>query len=108
MVFVSLTPKKNKNSKLSHDRLQVIEQQPHYFKHLKNVLEVHRLKAQSIDMRNKIRERQNRLNYTLELERIRGELSKTTPELRDDSIQRLKLRKEMLERLGAEAIQGIN
>ena len=108
MVFVSLTPKKNKNSKLSHDRLQVIEQQPHYFKHLKNVLEVHRLKAQSIDMRNKIRERQNRLNYTLELERINGILSQTSPALRHDSVANLKLRKQLLESLGAEAIQGIN
>ena len=108
MVFVSLTPKRKKNSSVSHNKIHAIQQLPHYFKHLKNMLEVHQIKAQSIDMRNNIIERQNRLNYTLELERINGILSQTSPGLRHDSVANLKLRKAVLESLGAEAIQGIN
>ena len=92
----------------THKRVQAIEQQPHYCKHVKNLLEERQSKVQSIDKRNQIIERQNRLNYTLELERINGILSQTTPGLRHDSIAHLKLRKSLLESLGAEAIQGIN
>ena len=85
-------------------RVSAIEQLPHYFKHLKNTLEAHRLKAQSINMRNQILERQNRLNYTLELERITGILSQTAPGLRHDSIEQLKRRKTLLEELGSIAV----
>ena len=89
----------------THKKVEAIEQQPHYFKHVKNLLEGHQSKAQSIDKRNQIIERQNRLNYTLELERINGILSQTTPGLRHDSIEHLKQRKKVLEDLGSVAVE---
>ena len=91
----------------THQKVHAIEQHPHYFKHVKDLLETRQTKAQSINMRNTIIERQNRLNYTLELERINGILSQTIPYLRDDSIDRLKRRKAMLESLGAIAVEGL-
>jgi hypothetical protein len=93
----------NYNSQLNYAMLQF----PHYFKHLKDTLEAHKLKEQSIVMRNQIKERQNRLNYTNELERIRGVLSQTNPQLRDESIELLKKRKTALENLGAKAVEGL-
>ena len=104
--------KKNKAPQVSLNSNQLhnfaMLQNPHYFSHLKQTLEVHKLKEQLTGMKNLIKERQNRLNYTNELERIRGILSQTTPNLREESIGHLKRRKQMLESLGAQAVESIN
>ena len=97
-------PKSNSTHKKSNE----IEQQPHYYNNVKNMLNARQVKAQSIDRRNKILESQNRINYTNELERIRGVLSQMNLALRDDSIERLKKRQAMLESLGAQIIDRIN
>ena len=49
----------------------------HYLKNLKDTLEAHQTKASSILFRKQLLEHQNKINYTTELSRIRGELSKT-------------------------------
>ena len=48
-----------------------------YFTHLKSQMEKHELRAKSFHFRRNLLERQKVANYTNELDRIMGELSKT-------------------------------
>ena len=78
----------------------------HYLKNLKDTLEAHQTKAASIMFRKQLMEHQNKVNYTTELSRIRGELSKTN--LPYQTKQELLDRKKRLEKLGAEIVDRIN
>lgn len=78
----------------------------HYLKNLKDVLEAHQTKAASILFRKQLMEHQNKMNYTTELSRIRGELSKTN--LPYQTRQELLERKKRLEKLGADIVDNIN
>jgi hypothetical protein len=80
---------------------KAIQNRMHYYKNLKDKLEINQTKVGLISLRNKWLEDQKRLNYTLEYERIRGELSKSN--LQGKTVERLNLRKSMLESLGATA-----
>jgi predicted GTPase len=75
---------------------------PHYFKHLKDMLEAHETKAKSINMRNQILDAQRRANYKNELSRIQGYLSEINPAIRHN-VDRLTRRKEELQGLISQA-----
>lgn len=77
----------------------------HQLKNLKNVLEAHQTKAASILFRKNLLEHQNKLNYTTELSRIRGELSRTN--LPYQTRQDLNARMERLKKLGGEIVDSI-
>ena len=78
----------------------------HYLKNLKDSLEAHQTKASSILFRKQLLEHQNKINYTTELSRIRGELSKTN--LPYQTRLELLERKKRLEKLGGEIVDRIN
>ena len=78
----------------------------HYLKNLKDTLEAHQTKASSILFRKQLLEHQNKINYTTELSRIRGELSKTN--LPYQTRLALLERKKRLEKLGGEIVDRIN
>lgn len=78
----------------------------HYLKNLKDTLEAHQTKASSILFRKQLLEHQNKINYTTELSRIRGELSKTN--LPYQTRLELLERKKRLEKLGGEIVDRIN
>ena len=78
----------------------------HYLKNLKDTLEAHQTKAASILFRKQVMEHQNKVNYTTELSRIRGELSKTN--LPYQTRLELLERKKRLEKLGGEIVDRIN
>ena len=77
----------------------------HHLKNLKNVLEAHQTKAASLLFRRQLLEHQNKVIYTNELSRIRGELSRTN--LPHQTRQELTDRVERLKKLGGEIVDRI-
>jgi len=74
-------------------------------KNLKNILEAHQTRAASILFRKNLLEHQNKINYTNEISRIRGELSRTN--LPYQTRKDLKNRVERLKKLGGEIVDSI-
>jgi len=75
--------------------------QTHQLENLRRDLELKKARQQSTAMRNKLVEYRDKVNYQHELDRIRGELSKTGPRFDGATITRLKRREEELKQLGA-------
>lgn len=73
--------------------------QTHQLENLKRELELKQAKAQSTAMRNKTLQYRDKINYQNELDRIRGELSKTGPRFDPSTIERLKRREQELKKL---------
>ena len=76
-----------------------------YYKGLKDKLEIHQTKVGLISLRNKWLRDQKIANYQNEYDRIRGELSRS--HLQGQTVEKLKDRKDMLEKLGAMAFNSI-
>ena len=76
-----------------------------YYKGLKDKLEIHQTKVGLISLRNKWLRDQKIANYQNEYDRIRGELSRSN--LQGKTVEKLKDRKDMLEKLGAMAFNSI-
>ena len=76
-----------------------------YYKDLKDKLEIHQTKVGLISLRNKWLRDQKIANYQNEYDRIRGELSRSN--LQGKTVDKLKDRKAMLEKLGAMAFNSI-
>ena len=77
--------KKNKSSNVAVANLTEAQKKKYfnldnmnYFKQLKNFHEMQEVKAKNVAYRNRILQRQKISNYHNELDRVRGELSKTT------------------------------
>ena len=75
-----------------------------YYKGLKDKLEI-QTKVGLISLRNKWLRDQKIANYQNEYDRIRGELSRSN--LQGKTVEKLKDRKTMLEKLGAMAFNSI-
>ncbi len=78
-----------------------------YFKNLKDFLEAQKSKAASVLYRKKLREHQDKVNYTNELQRIRGELSRNDTRLPIGTRERLEARVKRLIELGGDIADGI-
>ena len=76
-----------------------------YYKVLKNKLQVKQTKVGLISLENKFLANQKLSNYQNEYDRIRGELSRNN--LQGKTIEKLNQRKDMLEKLGAQAFNSI-
>ena len=85
-----------------HDK---VKDNLNYFINLKAAMDKHELKATNIHFRRNLLERQRIANYTNEMDRVRGELSRTV--LHDETKLSLMKRANHLRSLGAEAISGI-
>ena len=78
-----------------------IKKKLQYYKQLRDKLEVIQTKVALNSLRNQFLQDQKRMNYQNEYERIRGELSRSN--LHGLTTQKLRERKDVLERLGAKA-----
>ena len=78
-----------------------------YFKNLKDFLEAQKTKSASVLYRKKLREHQNKINYTNEIQRLRGELSKNDTRLPPGTIKTLRDRVEKLKALGGQIVDEI-
>jgi hypothetical protein len=84
---------------------KAIKNRMQYYKDLKDKLEI-QTKVSSLALRNQWLRDQKIANYQNEYDRIRGELSKSN--LQGKTVEMLKKRKEMLEKLGAKAFNSLN
>ena len=106
-----------RKSKLGHDNRPFALQQNdmakhisnrlHYFKNLQKQLDAHATKASSIALRKQWLEKQKKVNYQSEYDRIRSEIAQSVFH-GGVSTTSLKNRQKELEALGAVAVSGIN
>ena len=83
-----------------------IKNKLHYFKNVQRQLDAQATKAASIALRKNWMEKQKKINYQNEYDRIRGEIKHST--VRGLSTATLEKRQKELEDLGAQAIEGIS
>ena len=82
-----------------------IKNKLNYFRNVQRQLDAHATKAASIALRKNWMEKQKKINYQNEYDRIRGEIEHNT--VRGSSTTTLKNRQKVLEQLGVEAINSI-
>ena len=80
----------------------------HYYKTLKDKLDAQATKASSIALRKRWLEKQKKMNYQNEYDRIRGEIQRQTVFRGGKSLASLEKRKKDLEELGAVEIDSIS
>ena len=85
---------------------KAIQNRMKYYKDLKDKLEIHQTKVGLNSLRNQWLRDQKIANYQNEYDRIRGELSKSN--LQGKTVEMLKKRKDMLEKLGSKAFNSLN
>ena len=73
--------------------------QLHQLENIKRELELKRAKVQSVALRNKMIEHQNKINYINEIDRIRGYLSSYDTRFPIGTIDRLKKREDESKKL---------
>ena len=78
-----------------------------YFKNLKDFLEAQKSKSASVLYRKKLLEQRDKINYTNELQRIRGELFRNDTRLPQGTIDILKARVAKLRELGGQIVDEI-
>ena len=78
----------------------------HYFKNLQKQLDAHATKVASIRLRKEWLEKQKKMNYQNEYDRIKGMISENV--VKGKSIASLDKRKKELQELGARAVSGIS
>ena len=80
----------------------------HYFKNLQKQIDAHATKASSIALRKQWLEKQKKMNYQNEYDRIRGEIARQTVFRGGTSLSSLEKRKKDLEHLGSIAVDSIS
>ena len=90
---------------MNHHKKNDILKNLHYFALVKDQMEKHELRAKSLRFRRNLVERQRVANYTNELDRVRGELSKSV--LHGETRSGLAQREKHLRALGAQATGSI-
>ena len=83
-----------------------IKNKLNYFRNVQRQLDAHATKAASIALRKQWMEKQKKINYQNEYDRIRSEIAHST--VKGLSTATLEKRKSDLEKLGAMAINGIS
>ena len=107
---------KSRSAMIRHDEKPFALQQSNIDKHIKNKLNYFRnvqrqldaqaTKAASIQLRKDWMQKQKKINYQNEYDRIRSEIAHST--VKGLSTTTLKNRQKVLEGLGAQAISGIS
>ena len=78
-----------------------------YFENLKKELETRKARFGRMLFRRKLQEHQDKVNYTNEIQRLRGELSRNDTRLPDGTIDTLKARIAKLKDLGGQIVHEI-
>ena len=84
---------------INHSRL--------YFKNLKDFIEAQKSKSASLLYRKKLKEHQDKVNYTNEIQRLRGEISQNDTRLPIGTRKTLEDRIARLKELGGQIIDRI-
>jgi hypothetical protein len=90
----------------SKDMQRHITNKLHYFKNLQKQLDAHATKVASIRLRKEWLEKQKKMNYQNEYDRIRGLIDQNA--VKGKSVASLEKRKTDLEKLGAIAVGSIS
>ena len=90
----------------SKDMQRHITNKLHYFKNLQKQLDAHATKVASIRLRKEWLEKQKKINYQNEYDRVLGMIPQNT--VKGKSIASLEKRKTDLEKLGAIAVDTIS
>ena len=90
----------------SKDMQRHITNKLHYFKNLQKQLDAHATKVASIRLRKEWLEKQKKMNYQNEYDRIRSLIDQNT--VKGKSVASLDKRKKELEMLGAIAVGSIS
>ena len=88
-----------------NDMAKHISNRLHYFKNLQKQLDAHATKASSIALRKQWLDKQKKVNYQSEYDRIRSEIAHNV--VKGVSSESLKKRRDDLAKLGAKVIDGI-
>lgn len=78
-----------------------------YFKNLKDFVEAQKSRSSALLYRRKLKEHQDKVNYTNEIQRLRGELSKNDTRLPIGTRNTLKDRIAKLKELGGHIVDEI-
>ena len=101
-------PTNNSFTVSQNDIEKQITNRLHYYKTLKDKLDAQATKASSIALRKRWLEKQKKMNYQNEYDRVRSEIARQTVFRGGTSLSSLKERKKTLESLGAIAIDSIS
>ena len=96
-----------KNKMTTSRDLYGINYSRQYFKNLKDFLEAQQSKSASLLYRKKLKEHQDKINYTNEIQRLRGEISKNDTRLPIGTKARLEERMKQLVKLGGSIVDEI-
>ena len=105
---IGLRPRKQTNDKFTISQNDIdkhITNRLHYYKILKDKLDAQATKASSIALRKQWLDKQKKINYQSEYDRIRGEIEHNN--VKGLSVESLKKRRDDLAKLGAKVIDGI-
>ena len=90
----------------NHDMTRHVTNRLHYFTNLQKQIDAHATKAESIALRKAWLDKQKKINYTNEYDRIRGQIANNV--VKGMSTSLLEQRQQTLKNLGAQSLDGIH
>ena len=90
----------------NHDMTRHVTNRLHYFTNLQKQIDAHSTKAESIALRKAWLDKQKKINYTNEYDRIRSQIAQNV--VKGMSTSLLEQRQQTLKNLGAQSINGIH
>ena len=90
----------------NHDMTRHVTNRLHYFTNLQKQIDAHSTKAESIALRKAWLDKQKKINYTNEYDRIRSQIASNV--VKGMSTSLLEQRQKTLKELGAQSLNGIH
>ena len=90
----------------NHDMTRHVTNRLHYFTNLQKQIDAHSTKAESIALRKAWLDKQKKINYTNEYDRIRSQIAQNV--VKGLSTNLLEQRQQTLKNLGAQSLNGIH
>ena len=90
----------------NHDMTRHVTNRLHYFTNLQKQIDAHATKAESIALRKAWLDKQKKINYTNEYDRVRGQIANNV--VKGMSTSLLEQRQQTLKNLGAQSLDGIH
>ena len=90
----------------SNDMTKHVLNRIHYFENLQKQIDAHTTKAESIALRKTWLDKQKKINYTNEYDRIRSQIAQNV--VKGLSTNLLEQRQQTLKNLGAQSLNGIH
>ena len=90
----------------SNDMSKHVLNRIHYFENLQKQIDAHTTKAESIALRKTWLDKQKKINYTNEYDRLRSQVAQNV--VKGASVDSLLERQNVLKRLGVQSLDGIH